>query len=100
MTAPLTFAIRVRPGASRAKVGGRYAGPWGPAVVVAVNAPPVDGKATEAALKALAKALGVRPSDLSLRTGAASRDKLLQLAAPPPDAGARIAALLGPPDTE
>ena len=100
MTAPLTLAIRVRPGASRAKVGGCYAGPWGLALVVAVNAPPVDGKATDAALKAVAKALGVRPGDLSLRTGAASRDKLLQIAAPPDDIAARITALMGPATSE
>ena len=42
--------VRVRPGASRTAVGGRYDGPLGPALVVAVTAPAVDGRATEAAL--------------------------------------------------
>lgn len=87
------IAIRVKPGASRARVGGRHEGPYGPALVVAVNAPPVDGRATEAALRATAKALGVRPGDLSLRAGAASRDKLVVVADPPEDLDARVAVL-------
>ena len=45
-------------GASRTRVGGRYDGPHGPALVVAVHAPAVDGRATEAARRALAEALG------------------------------------------
>ncbi|MEV4482266.1 DUF167 domain-containing protein [Micromonospora coxensis] len=75
----LTVAVRVKPGASRARVGGRFDGPHGPALVVAVNAPPVDGRATEAARRALAAALGVRPAAVSLRAGAASRDKLFDV---------------------
>jgi uncharacterized protein YggU (UPF0235/DUF167 family) len=76
MAAPLTVAVRVKPGASRTRVGGRFDGPHGPALVVAVHAPAVDGRATEAARRALADALGVRPAAVSLRTGAGSRDKL------------------------
>ncbi|SCG46805.1 DUF167 domain-containing protein [Micromonospora coxensis] len=75
----LTVAVRVKPGASRARVGGRFDGPHGPALVVAVNAPPVDGRATEAARRALAAALGVRPAAVSLRAGTASRDKLFDV---------------------
>ncbi|MFR9777675.1 DUF167 domain-containing protein [Micromonospora sp. MS34] len=81
---PLTVAVRVKPGASRARVGGRFDGPHGPALVIAVNAPPVDGRATEAARRALADALGVRPAAVSLRTGAASRDKLFLVERPAP----------------
>jgi uncharacterized protein len=93
----VTIAIRVKPGASRTRVGGRHDGPHGPAVVVAVGAPPVDGKATEAALRALADALSVRRSALRLRTGAASRDKLVDVSDPPAELGARIRALLEGP---
>lgn len=81
----LTIAIRVKPGASRTAVGGCYPGPYGPALVVAVAAPPVDGRATEAALRALADALGIRPSALALTKGAASRDKLVTVDNPPAD---------------
>ncbi|MBM0228658.1 MULTISPECIES: DUF167 domain-containing protein [Micromonospora] len=79
----LTVAVRVKPGASRARVGGRFDGPHGPALVIAVNAPAVDGRATEAARRALADALGVRAAAVSLRTGAASRDKLFLIERPP-----------------
>lgn len=79
----VTVAVRVRPGASRARVGGRYDGPYGPAVVVAVHEPAVDGRATEAARRALARALQVRPRDVSLLAGIASRDKLFAVVDPP-----------------
>ncbi|MFI0795579.1 MULTISPECIES: DUF167 domain-containing protein [Micromonospora] len=81
----LTVAVRVKPGAARARVGGRHDGPHGPALVIAVNAPPVDGRATEAARRALAEALGVRPAAVSLRAGSASRDKLFLVERPPPE---------------
>lgn len=44
----VSVAVRVRPGAGRTRVGGRYGGPYGPAVIVAVGAPAVDGKALDA----------------------------------------------------
>ncbi|MGC4895906.1 DUF167 domain-containing protein [Micromonospora sp. DT31] len=81
-TSPVTVAVRVKPGAARARVGGRFDGPYGPALVVAVHAPAVDGRATEAARRALADALDVRPSAVSLRSGTASRDKLFLVQGP------------------
>lgn len=89
-----TIAIRVKPGAARVAVGGAYEGQFGVALVVAVREPPVDGRATEGALRALAKALGLRPSRLALKTGATSRDKLVLVEDPPDDLTERIAALL------
>jgi uncharacterized protein len=88
-----TVAVRVKPGASRTRVGGRHDGPYGPALVVAVSAPAVDGRATEAARRALAEALGLRRADVVLRTGAASRDKLFTVAGAPADLDARVRAL-------
>jgi len=41
----LTVAVRVKPGSSRTRVGGLHAGPRGPALVIAVNAPAVAGRA-------------------------------------------------------
>ncbi|MGC4805803.1 DUF167 domain-containing protein [Micromonospora sp. DT233] len=80
----LTVAVRVKPGTARVRVGGRHDGPHGPALVIAVTAPPVDGRATEAARRALADALGVRPAAVALRAGAASRDKLFVIDRPTP----------------
>jgi uncharacterized protein YggU (UPF0235/DUF167 family) len=93
-----TIAIRVKPGASRTRVGGRHDGVFGPALVVAVTAPPVDGRATEAALGALAGALAVRRSALRLRAGATGRDKLVEVPDPPAGLDDRVIALRdGPP---
>jgi uncharacterized protein YggU (UPF0235/DUF167 family) len=91
----LTIAVRVKPGSSRTRVGGTYAGPHGSALVVAVNAPAVDGRATEAARRALAEALGLHAAAVTLRTGAASRDKLFTVDQPPPDLAERVRHLRG-----
>jgi uncharacterized protein len=88
-----TIAVRVKPAAARNRVGGRYDGPYGPAVIVAVTAPAVDGRATEAARRAVAEALRVRPAGLRLRSGAASRDKLFTIDDPPADLEVRLQAL-------
>ena len=72
----MRVTIRVRPGAGRPWVGGSHDG----ALVVRVAAPAVDGRATEAALAALAEALGVRRRDVVLVTGATSRTKVVEIA--------------------
>jgi uncharacterized protein len=83
--------IRVRPGASRTRVGGEHDG----ALVVAVTARAVDGRATEAALQALAEALGVRRRAVTLHSGATSRTKVVDVAVEADDAAlARRVALL------
>jgi uncharacterized protein YggU (UPF0235/DUF167 family) len=93
MPAPLRLAVRVRPGASRTRVGGVHGeGPDAP-LVVAVSARAVDGAATAAVLEAVAKALGLRPRQVVLARGATSRDKLLEILDAPADVEDRIAAL-------
>ncbi len=89
----VTVAVRVRPRASRTSVGGSYAGPHGPALVVAVQEPAVDGRATQAVIDAVARALAVKRAQVSLRSGDRSRDKLLMIADPPADFADRLAAL-------
>jgi hypothetical protein len=84
--------VRVKPGAGRDRVGGRYDGPHGPALVVAVAARAVDGRATEATRRALAAALGVRPADVVLRLGPAARDKVFTVDSPV-DVAPRLAEL-------
>jgi uncharacterized protein YggU (UPF0235/DUF167 family) len=79
MLTAMRIVVRVRPGASRTRVGGRYDGPHGPALVVAVGAPAVDGRATAAVLVAVAKAFGVRRRAVTLVSGATSRDKVLEI---------------------
>jgi uncharacterized protein len=77
------ITIWVRPGAPRPGVGGEHDG----ALVVRVPARAVDGKATAAALAAVAAAFNVRPHAVTLVAGAASRRKVLDVA------GAERAAL-------
>ena len=91
----VSVPVRVRPGAGRTRVGGSYPGPHGPALIVAVGAPAVDGKATEAVRRALAEALGVRAAAVELRLGATSRDKVFTVAASPEAVGPRLAQLRG-----
>jgi uncharacterized protein YggU (UPF0235/DUF167 family) len=69
------ISIRVRPGAGRTAVGGAHDG----ALVVRVAQPAVDGRATEAALAALAQALGVRRRHVTLISGATSRTKVVDV---------------------
>lgn len=90
-------ALRVRPGASRTSVGGRYDGALGPALVVAVTARAVDGRATEAALQAVADALGVRRRFVTLVSGPTSRDKVVAIDPLTAPAAARLAELLAAP---
>ena len=71
----MRVAIRVKPGATRARVGGLH----GDRLIVAVNARAVDGAATEAALAALADALGARRRQVRLASGATSRDKVVEV---------------------
>ena len=76
----MRVTIRVRPGSARPGVGGEHDG----ALVVRVSARAVDGKATEAALAALADAFGVRRSAVGLVSGASSRVKVVEIAAGDP----------------
>ncbi|GAA1609704.1 hypothetical protein GCM10009789_75100 [Kribbella sancticallisti] len=75
----MRILVRVKPGASRTAVGGRYDGPAGVALVVSVAARAVEGQATKAVLRAVAQALGVKRSAVTLVRGATSRDKLLEV---------------------
>jgi uncharacterized protein len=86
----LRFAVRVRAGARRTAVGGSRDG----ALVVAVAAPAVDGKANAAVLAAVAEAFGVRVRQVAIVSGERSRDKLIALTAPPQDAPQRLHTLL------
>ena len=75
MPEQLLIEIRVRPNSSRNKVGGIAGDP--PRLVVAVQAPAVDGKANEAVVKELAKAFDCRARDFTIVFGELGRDKRL-----------------------
>ena len=73
----MLIEIRVRPNAKNNRVGGVVGDP--PRLVVAVQAPAVDGKANEAVLKVVAKAFDLRPRDIAIVHGELARDKRLAI---------------------
>lgn len=85
--------IHVRPGASRPSVGGNHGG----ALLVRVAEPADRGRATAAALRAVAEALALPRSSVSLVRGATSRRKIVEVAVSRGDQAAveaRLASLL------
>jgi uncharacterized protein len=87
----MRITIKVRPGSTHPGVGGNLDG----ALVVRVAPRATDGKATEAALAAVATAFGLRRDAVSLVTGATSRTKIIQLTGADP---AVLQQLLSPQD--
>lgn len=67
--------IHVRPSSSATTVGGEYDG----ALVVRVVEPAAAGRATEAALRAVAKAVAVPRRSVRLVRGTTSRRKLIEV---------------------
>ncbi len=69
------ISVRLTPRAGRSAIDG-----WdGDVLRARVAAPPVDGKANDALLRLLAKALGVAPSRVTLVSGAQSRVKIVEV---------------------
>ena len=94
----MRVSVRVKPGASRTKVGGQYgdeSGGHAAVLIVSVAPRAVDGAATEAVLKAVAKAFGLRRADVDLISGRTSRTKLLELQGEEHSLATRLAELLG-----
>jgi uncharacterized protein (TIGR00251 family) len=87
--------IRVRPDSSRNKVGGSAGDP--PRLVVAVQAPAVDGKANAAVIKELANAFNVRARDFTIVYGELGRDKRLLVSGDTQLLQARYDELIGDP---
>jgi uncharacterized protein len=101
VTGPLRITIRVRPGAARTRVGGTWGtgstGGPGQILCVWVHQRAVGGKATEAALGALAGALGVPRRSLRLVTGERARVKIVEVGDPPAGLAERVADLRARP---
>ncbi|EFC85420.1 protein of unknown function DUF167 [Parafrankia sp. EUN1f] len=86
-------AIRVRPASDRTAVGPVTADPiHGQLLVVRVREPAVEGRANEAALRAIAQALGVRRADVTL-SRSIGRVKFVAVDAPDDIVAARVAEL-------
>ena len=90
----MRIGIRVRPGARADRVGGRWAGPRGPALLVAVRAPAMDGRANAAVVGALAAEFGLRAAQVAIVAGHRGRDKIVELYGDPGQLAVRLAQLL------
>ena len=88
----LRVAVRVRPGASRVAVGGRYGADQ---LVVAVAERAVDGAANRAVIAALAAAFAVRPADVEIVGGRTARSKTVTVAGDQGELERRLRELLG-----
>ena len=87
----VVIAVKAQPGARKNAVLGLR----GDAIRIAVTAAPERGKANQAVAEVLAKALGVKVSQISLLTGETSREKRFLIeGASPADLEARLTALL------
>ncbi len=69
------IALHVQPGARRSAIVGVHA----QRLKVALQAPPVEGRANEALVRFLAATLGVPPRQVVLVGGERSRDKRVEL---------------------
>jgi hypothetical protein len=71
-----TFAVKVHPRAKKNAITGEV----GDALKLAVTAPPVDGKASEACIEFFAKLLKVPRSSVTIAAGQTSRNKVIRVA--------------------
>ena len=86
----LEVRVRAQPRARRPGIVGVVPGVDGPRLRIAVSAPPVDGRANVQVIAALADALGVPASAVTLTAGAGAREKTLRVRG---EAGLLAAAL-------
>jgi hypothetical protein len=77
-------AMHIQPGAKRSAVCGMF----GNAVKVAVQAPPVDGKANSALREFLAEQLKIPTGKVTIVSGASGRDKRIRIAGITPEQAA------------
>jgi uncharacterized protein (TIGR00251 family) len=95
MSAEFLLEIRVRPNASRNKVGGTAGDP--PRLLVAVQAPAVERKANAAVVKELALAFNLRARDFAIVHGELARDKRLIVKGNEIELAKRLEELSGDP---
>lgn len=72
----VVLTLHIQPGAKRSEVAGTH----GDALKIRLAAPPVDGKANEALIAFIAKALGVPKAHVDLVSGQTSRAKRVRIA--------------------
>jgi uncharacterized protein (TIGR00251 family) len=92
------LAVRITPRAGRDRIDGVAIGADGqPSLHVRLTAAPVDGAANQALIAFLAASLKMRKSDVTIRSGATARNKILHLAGDPAGIVARLTPWLEGP---
>lgn len=71
----LVLILHIQPGARKTEIAGAY----GDALKIRLAAPPADGKANDCLIEFLAGTLGVPRSQVTLLSGAASRQKRVRV---------------------
>lgn len=75
----VTLAVRAQPGAKKTAIVGIYGEGMAAQLKIAVQAPPLDGRANEALTSFLAQSFGLPRSAIALVAGELSRNKVFLL---------------------
>ena len=75
----VTLAVRAQPGAKKTAVAGIYGEGDAAQLKIAVQAPPIDGRANAALIDFLAQTFSLPKSSVELVAGESSRSKVFQL---------------------
>ena len=74
-----TLAIRVQPGAKKTAIIGIYGAGEQAALKIAIQSPPIEGRANEALIAFLAQTLSLPKSSIHLLSGQSSRSKIVHI---------------------
>jgi uncharacterized protein len=89
----VTLAVRAQPGAKKTAITGVYGEGAAAQLKIAVQAPPLEGRANQALIAFLAKTFSVAKSAVELTAGELSRSKVFLLRGVPlPQAEVKLAA--------
>jgi len=73
--APRVIQVKVKPNSRVSALDEMEDGTW----LAKIRSPPVDGKANEELIALVAKQFGCRKSEVSIKSGASSRTKLVKI---------------------
>jgi uncharacterized protein (TIGR00251 family) len=79
VTGGVTLAVRAQPGAKKTAIVGVYGEGDGAQLKIAVQAPPVEGRANEALIAFLAETFAIPKKSVELMSGELSRSKVFRL---------------------
>ena len=75
----VTLAVRAQPGAKKTAIAGLYGEDDAAQLKIAVQAPPIEGRANEALIAFLAQTFGIPKRSVELVSGELSRSKVFLL---------------------